>query len=147
MVGHCSRNNPQEGQDKTPFQSFYFAAFSACIANPPCLAEDVTCCFSSPRRHQSVIRATLLTLPPNMCFLPLLLAQSTEMTAQKPSGSRWEWSLHPLIPVLTAKKKTKKEKEKNKELPRSPGLSLTCIASLLLNCSLRERKERGPKGS
>lgn len=147
MVGHCSRNNPQEGQDKTPFQSFLFCSFFGWHSYPPCPAEDVICCCSSPRRHQSVTRATLSTLPPNMCFLPLLLARSTEMTAQKPCGSRWEWSPYPLIPVLTAKKKKKGKSQKKKELPRSPGSSLTCIASLLLSCSLRERKERGPKGS
>lgn len=147
MVGHCSRKKPSGRTGQNTFSVILFCSFFSLHSYPPCPAEDVTCCFSSPRRHQSVTRATLLPLPPNMCFLPLLLARSTEMTAQKPSGSRWEWSLHPLIPVLTAKKKKQKEKAKNKELPRSPGLSLTCIASLLLNCSLREKKERGPKGS
>lgn len=34
MVGHCSRNNPQEEQDRTYFQSFYFATFLTCIAIP-----------------------------------------------------------------------------------------------------------------
>lgn len=140
------QKQPSGRTSQDTFSVILFCSFFGLLSYPPCPVEGVTHSFSSPRRHQPVTRATHLSLTPKICFLPLLLAQSMEMAAQRPSGSRWEQTLHFLIPSADSQFK-KKKKEKSSPHPPSPSFSLTYTASLLPDCSLRKRKERGPKGS
>lgn len=90
-------------------------------------------------QEASITTASHLTLTPNTCFLPLLLAESTEMAAQRPSGSP-----HLLVPSAHSQKKEKTKIRAPPHCP-APGFSFTCIASPLLNCSLRKNERKRPK--
>lgn len=110
------QKQPSGRTSQDTFSVILFCSFFGLLSYPPCPVEGVTHSFSSPRRHQPVTRATHLSLTPKICFLPLLLAQSMEMAAQRPSGSRWEQTLHFLIPSADSQFL----KKKGKKLPPPP---------------------------